>query len=171
MENSLHIGPAYRYFVGQALFSPLALIALAFCLMAFLPINSLGLPGVFSAIQEQMAAWNLRAVGPSLFVVLAAYNYLLMVTTSYRLEDGYITKRTMRPSGILTDSMTISMIVDCNVVSSWAEAAMGLGTLHLRSADHGEPDLYLRGVAGAEDMRRRILERTGLANGRVLGTV
>lgn len=171
MKDDSQFGPAYRYFVGQAFLSPFALLALVLCLLAFLPFANMGVPEVVVRAQELMAALNLRAVGPSIFILIWVYCYLRMVTTSYRLEDGYITMGTIRLSGIRVDSMTISMLVDCNLESNWAEALLGLGTLHLRSADHGEPDLYLHGVPDAEAVRRQILERTGLASGRVLGTV
>jgi hypothetical protein len=64
------------------------------------------------------------------------------------------------------------MVVDCNATASWVDSMIGTGTLHLRSADRGEPDMHLGGVPDYDAVRKRINSFSSVSQQtRVLGTV
>ena len=169
--KNIYIGPANRFFIAQAVVSPLALLAILFGTFTVLPFCAFDLHPFVVKISALLWQHNLQVVAPILLILNALLAYAKMLTTVYLIDTGCLLRKTVGISGTRVESMTLALVVDCNVNASWFEAILGLSTLHIRSADQGEDDLFLRGVPDAGQVRITILDNTSVSSGRVLGTV
>jgi hypothetical protein len=170
-DHPIFLGPAPRYFIGLALFHPVTLISLAFTVACFLPKFTEDLPPQILSLIELAWEQKLPALGPCLIILVGVYAYLKMITTEYRLEGGCLVMKSIGLSGTRNDSMTLSLVVDCQDQAGWLEVVMGLSTIHVRSSDNGEPPMFLHGVPEADSVRKKILDRSCIGSARILGAV